>query len=118
MENKMTNLMALNFVVEHCELPTDVMEKITNIRNSYQKKAEYKPTDRKPSKEQIENENVKNLITESMEVGKEYSAKELTEIETLNQYSVNKLSALCRILCFEGRLTKTEIKRKFYYSLA
>lgn len=118
MENKMTNLKALNIVLDTCELAEEVREKIANIRNSYQKKAEYKPTDRKPSKEQIENENIKNLIAETMENGKEYSAKELTELEPLQQYSVNKISALCRILCFEGKLNKVEIKRKFYYSLA
>ena len=37
---KMTNLIAMNYVIDNCELPEDVLEKMCNMRDSLVKKAQ------------------------------------------------------------------------------
>lgn len=120
MENKMTNLMALNFVVEHCELPTDVMEKITNIRNSYAKKAEYKPTSKRTSaSEKAENIELVNTIVGFLENGGAYTVSELIkEVEPLNGLSTSKVTSLLTIAIANGTVKNEKVKGKSYYSLA
>ncbi len=115
--------MALNFVVEHCELPADVMEKITNIRNSYQKKAEYKPTgERKPTEAQKANEQIKVDIVDFMEVGQKYLLVDIMNnvpsIVANETITSNKIAQLMRQLKESGKVIREEIKRKAYYSLA
>ena len=51
---KMTNVKALTYVVENCELPADVAEKIGNILTTYTKKSATS-ADRKPTAEQVKN---------------------------------------------------------------
>lgn len=52
--DKMTNVKALRYVVENCELPTEIAEKVGNILATYEKKSAGS-ADRKPTKEQIAN---------------------------------------------------------------
>ena len=120
MENKMTNLMALNFVVEHCELPTDVMEKITNIRNSYQKKAEYKPTgERKPTATQLANEDLKFSILDFMSDGSEYTIADLAQtVPCLEGVATQKITALMYALLGADKVTKRVEKRKAIFTIA
>ena len=75
MENtKMTNKVAIDFVLTNCELPTEVREKLENMRASLEKKS----ANRKPTATQIANENLKNKIIEVLTANG--SAMTVTEI--------------------------------------
>lgn len=63
MENtKMTNLVAMDYVIENfgADMPKEVLEKVTNMRNSLVKKS----ANRKPTATQIANEGLKDRILE------------------------------------------------------
>ena len=71
--------------------------------------------ERKPTATQIANENIKVELIEKMEVGTYYTITDLTklfEIEISNQ----KMSALVKQLVLEGKMVRTEEKRKAFFS--
>lgn len=113
---KMTNSKALGFVLtmEGLELPTDVREKLENIKASIDKK---NGAERKPTATQTENVGLKADILDGMESGKAYTISELMkEIPALAELTNQRVSALVRQLKDEGSVTREEIKRKAYFT--
>ena len=118
MATKMTQKIALNYVISNCELPTDVHDKIESMIASLEKKSA-KSGERKPTKTQIANEGFKACILENMEKGRLYTITELSkEIPFGEELSVQRVSALVRQLKEAGSVIRTEEKRKAYFSLA
>ena len=82
-------------------------------------------TERKNSKTgkltptQQENENLKAEIIENMVEGTPYTVTDLIKsIDSLNDKSNQKVSALVRQLLAEGKLVKSVDKRKSYFTLS
>ena len=115
---KMTQKVALNYVVANCELPTEVREKIESMIVSLEKKSA-KSGERKPTKTQIANEGFKEVILANMESGRLYTITELTkEMPFGEELSTQRVSALVRQLKDCGAVVRTEEKRKAYFALA
>lgn len=115
---KMTQKVALNYVVENCELPEDVKAKIESMIVALEKKSAHKG-ERKPTKTQIANEGFKEIIVDNMESGRLYTITELTkEMPFGEELSTQRVSALVRQLKESGKVVRTEEKRKAYFSLA
>ena len=116
---KITNVKALTFVMENCEMPKEVAEKIGNILATYEKKSA-SSADRKPTKEQIANaETAEKVLAwlndhkgEKFTVGsilKECSA--CAEIP-----STQKLTPMLTKLVEANRLMKQTEKGRNYYT--
>ena len=74
--------------------------------------------EKKPTAQQTANEGVKNAIMEQMEENRLYTVTEIIkEIPECAELSNQKVSALMRQLKDENRVTKTEDKRKSYFSV-
>ena len=81
------------------------------------KKNERKST--KPTKNQLVNAELMNLIYERMEDGKRYTVTEIHQaIDELKEFSGNKVSALVRGLRLDGRVIRTEEKGRAYFTKA
>ena len=112
---KMTNVKAITYVLENCELPKEVAEKLEKIQASFVKKAS---GERKPTKTQLENESLKIAILDFMEDNVLYSVGQLTkEVPELveNDCSSQKVSALIKQLKDTGLVKRIEDKRKAYF---
>lgn len=111
---KMTNSKAIAFVLENCEVPTEVAEKLANIKASIDKKNARGTGERKPSAKQLENARLAETIREFM-VGK--PAMSVTEIinamPELSGLSTQKVTPLLK----EG-FTSEKVKGVNRYSLA
>ena len=114
---KMTNSKALAFVLANCEVPADVKEKLENIKASIDKK---NSAERKPTATQTENVGYKEAIvaylgtcTEVQTIGD--IMKGCAEVSALTN---QRVSAIVRQLKEDGIVTRVEIKRKAYFSLA
>ena len=98
-----------------CQTFTVVLERIEVT----EKKNASKGGEKKLSKEQIANEEIKSNILNEMEAGKSYTIsdmlKSLTCCEMLSQ---NKVNALVKQLKDEGKVIRTEAKGKAYFTLA
>ena len=111
---KMTNSKALAFVLGMEGIPSDVREKLVNIKASIDKK---NSAERKPTATQTENVGLKSAILVGMASGKAYTIGDLMkEIPALADLTNQRVSALIRQLKDEGLVTREEIKRKAYFT--
>ena len=110
---KMTYGKALDFVLaDTFDLPADVRERLTALRESIAKK---NSAERKPTKAQIANEGVKSAIEDFMERDHLYTAAEIGKGLDI---SPNKAAALLKQMFESGVVVITTEKRKNYYALA
>ena len=73
--------------------------------------------EKKPTAQQTANEGIKSAIVEGMEVGKKYTITELIKsIPDCADLTNQRVSNLVRQLISEGKVVRTEEKRKAYYS--
>ena len=111
---KMTNSKALAFVLANAELPTDVREKIENIKASIDKK---NSAERKPTATQTENVGFKTAILNGMESGKAYTIGDLMKvIPEIADLTNQRVSAIVRQLKDDGLVIREEVKRKAYFT--
>ena len=114
MTEKMTNSKALAFVLGMEGIPSDVREKLVNIKASIDKK---NSAERKPTATQTENVGLKSAILVGMASGKAYTIGNLMkEIPALADLTNQRVSALVRQLKDEGLVTREEVKRKAYFT--
>ena len=108
---KMTNLIAMNYVIDNCELPADVLEKMCNMRDSLVKKS---ATRSKASKANAElNAQIGEVIVSVLASSDEPMT--VTEInkscDELSEYSNQKLSAVLRNLVADKRVVKSQAEK-------
>lgn len=80
---KMTNRKALDYVLENCDLPSDVSEKLSAMLVALDKKS---GGTRKPTANQIANEEMKTKIWDSMESGVRYQVKEPAKLVGMESF--------------------------------
>ena len=108
---KMTNRKALDYVLENCDLPSDVSEKLSAMLVALDKKS---GGTRKLTANQIANEGLKAKICDSMESGVRYQVKELAKL--VGMESFQKCSALVKQLKDSGKVARSEEKGIAYFT--
>lgn len=113
---KMTYVKALNTVLTTCELADDVREKLEALRDAQMKRNN---SEKKPTKVQQENESLKAHLLETLAtLDKAVTVSELMEAdEVFGAMSNQKVASLVRALVNDGKVERTEEKRKAYFSL-
>ena len=117
MTNKMTNRKALTWVLDNCEVPIEVREKLDGMIASLDRKSAN--PNRKPTAKQIENaalrEKIVALLTEAE------SPMTCTEIQhaipELAEFGSQKVSALVKPLVEGKTVTKEVVKGKALFSI-
>ena len=115
---KMTNLKAVAYVLENCELPTDVREKLEKVKASFEKKS---TGEKKPTATQVANLSLKDAILNYMAENSDrvFSITELIkEVPELEGLSTQKVSPLISALVKEFKVVRIEEKRKAYFKIA
>ena len=114
---KITNVKALAYVLENCELTAEVAEKIGKIKASYEKKSST-TGERKPTATQVANEGIKTALYNAMEAGVAYRVgdmvKEFANIEGIT--SASKVTAMMTQMVADGRVVRSEVKGKAFYT--
>ena len=112
---KMTNVKAINYVLENCNVPSDVAEKLTKMKDQFVKK---NSAERKPTANQVENAGLKTAILDFLAENKgAYTVTDLMKsVSALADLSNQRVSALVRQLVEDGSVVRTEEKRKAYFS--
>ena len=112
---KMTNRKALEYVKEHCTLPTEVEEKVLGMIAQLEKKAS---APRKQTPAQKENEEYMALIVEFLSDGSSRSVADMIKgIPAFSEFSTPKVSALVKKLKDNGTVERTEVKGRAYFHL-
>ena len=114
---KITNKIALTYVLENCSLPTDIHEKIEKILASVEKKNGGSGT----SEKQMKNARLGDLVIEVL------GDKTMTVSEVLKaiggtfedeEISHSKLNSVVTSLKRDGRVIREEVKGKAYFHVA
>lgn len=117
---KMTNSIALATAIETLSNDAkyaEVVEKLTNIKASIDKKNAYK-SEKKPTAKQTENEGLKTDILAYLETVDKATITDLIKnVPSLADLSNQKVNAIVRQLKEDNILKREEIKRKAYFSL-
>ena len=112
---KMTNVKAINYVLENAELPTEVAEKLEKMKEQFVKK---NSKERKPTATQTENIGFKSEILEYLATVDSATITDLMKnVPALAELSNQRVSAIVRQLKESGEVVREEIKRKAYFSL-
>ena len=115
---RMTNKKALEYVIENCDLPTEIMEKFEKMRDSASRKIS--SGTKKPTATQITNETRKEVIVEILgESIEPLTATDIMKIhdnriedEEMKLNSNQRTSALLKQLVEEGKAVKEKIGNK------
>lgn len=114
--SKLTYAMVLDMVLAGKVLGEAELEKIQALKSSIEKK-NAKGGEKKLTSTQKANEGLKQDIFDALEVGKAYTVSEMLKtVPSLADVSNQKASAMVRQMVADGLLTRTEIKRKAYFS--
>lgn len=113
---KMTNKVALSYVLMNCDLPADVAEKIEGMLIQLEKRSS---AERKPSARQIENEALKGQIVEAMEPNRLYSVGEMLKefVFFPADMTPQRLSAIMTQLVSANKVERIVEKRKVYFKV-
>ena len=113
---KMTNVKAINYVLDNCEVPADVKEKLEKMREQFVKK---NSAERKPTANQVENQGYKADILAYLGTVESATITDLMKaVPSLAELSNQRVSAIVRQLKDSGEVVREEIKRKAYFSIA
>ena len=115
--DKMTNAKAVNYVLDNvADLPADVREKLVAIKASFDKKS----ANRKPTKTQVANEGLKDVILEVLEnYAKPVTVTEILASGKFEQNTSNqKISSLLKQLVDAQLVVKTVDKKTSLFSIA
>ena len=113
MNKKLTNVLALEMVLamEEVKSNQELVEKLTKMKEQFEKKNNSSTGSKKLTKTQIENEEIKAQILEVM-TSEPKAIKELqAENKSLAEYTNQKLSALLKQLVGENKVERVEEKR-------
>lgn len=113
----MTKREALNFVMEHYDLPQDVAETFVKMVAQLDKANERAKTgEHKPTKTQQANETLKADVLVALADGRHATVTELiAAVPSLNGMTTQKVSALMRLLKLDGKVDKETVKGKTYF---
>ncbi len=112
--SKMTTIKALDYVLENCDIPADVAEKLVHMRAQAEKK---NSAERKPSAKQVENVAIRSEILDFLR----NSSRPMTisdiksGVPALNDASSQRVSGLMRPLVLGALVTKFVDKRITYF---
>lgn len=109
---KITNVKALAYVLENCDLTNEVREKIEKMKEQFEKK---NSAEKKPTANQVANKGIQDAILEGMQNGKLYTITDMIkEIPACADLTNQKVSALIRPLIGIS-IERVEDKRKAYF---
>jgi len=114
MTNKITNVSAIEFVLDNFDIPEEYAEKLTKIRDSYANKS----GNRKPTKQQELNKIVKaNLQTALANAGKAMTVSEILASDkvTFDGITGQRASALLKQMVEVDKTAEKFVEKKKSY---
>lgn len=112
--DKMTNVKALGFVLDNCDLPDEVAEKVKAMKASFEKRNASKAG--KPSKKATENAAIGERVIAAMVAGENYDTKGIKALIDADDLTPQKITAVMKAL--GDRVVAEKVKGKVSYHLA
>lgn len=119
MTDKMTNKKALNYALEHCDLPEDVAAKFRGMVTALEKKsgAERKPTARQNENAVVRERLVEFIDSHYVEGSDGFTVSDLLKACSAVEGDSNQhVSALLRQAVMANEVSKGSVKRRTYFA--
>jgi polyribonucleotide nucleotidyltransferase len=113
--SKMTYAEALTVVLDTCDLPIEVTDKLTALREQIAKR---NSAERKPTKAQKANEELKAVVFDAISTDPQTVTEIMAKDERLSTLSNQKVSALVNALVRDGKVLKIPDGRKSTFAKA
>ena len=117
-EKKITQKMALGYVLENCNLPEDIADKLEKMLEQVEKKASN--GSKSMTATQKANAELAERIVEDMETNRLYTITEMLKVLPClaeEDYTNQKISAIMSKLVENRKIKRTVDKRKSYFSV-
>lgn len=117
-KTKVTQKMALGYVLENCDLPTEIEEKLEKMLEQVEKKAS--SGSKSMSATQKANAELAEKIVGEMEENRLYTITEMLKVLPClaeEEYTNQKISAIMSNLVKRDRVEKIADKRKSYFKV-
>lgn len=117
-KTKVTQKMALGYVLENCEVPADIKEKLEKMLEQVEKKAS--SGSKSMSATQKANAELAEKIVGEMEENRLYTITEMLKVLPClaeEDYTNQKISAIVSNLVKEGKVERVIDKRKSYFKV-
>lgn len=117
-KTKVTQKMALGYVLENCEVPADIKEKLEKMLEQVEKKAS--SGSKSMSATQKANAELAEKIVGEMEENRLYTVTEMLKVLPClaeEEYTNQKISAIMSNLVKEGKVERVIDKRKSYFKV-
>lgn len=117
-KTKVTQKMALGYVLENCEVPADIKEKLEKMLEQVEKKAS--GGSKSMSATQKANAELAEKIVGEMEENRLYTITEMLKVLPClaeEEYTNQKISAIMSNLVKEGKVERIVDKRKSYFKV-
>ena len=112
---KITSKVALTYVLENCEIPADITEKLEKMLESLNKKS---GSGRKPTERQQENLLLREIVLSVVDA----TPRTVSEIQkldpTLAELSNQRMSPIVNSMVNDKLLVKSIVKGRSYFALA
>ena len=112
---KITSKVALTYVLENCEIPADITEKLEKMLESLNKKS---GSGRKPTERQQENLLLREIVLSVVDA----TPRTVSEIQkldpTLAELSNQRMSPIVNSMVDDKLLVKSIVKGRSYFALA
>ena len=112
--DKITNVKALAYVLDNCDLPDEVAEKVKAMKASFEKRNASKAG--KPSKKATENAAIGERVIAAMVAGENYDTKGIKALIDADDLTPQKITAVMKAL--GDRVVTEKVKGKVSYHLA
>ena len=115
-EKKITQKMALNYVIENCSVPEDIKEKLEKMLEQVEKKSAN--GSKSMTATQKANAELATAIVEDMEDNRLYTVTEMLKVLDClkgKEYTNQKISAIVSNLVKDGMVERVVDKRKSYF---
>lgn len=113
---KMTSKVALDYVLNNCEVPTEIKEKLTAMREALDRKSAN--GEKKMTPTQIENLAHKAVLEANLSVEPATISDYIKAISEFAGMTPQKLSPIMNALVEEGKAVKSTIKGRSYFAKA
>ena len=112
--NKLTNKVALSYVLSNCEIPADIREKLEKMMASLDNKS----VNRKPTERQVQNLAFREIVLSVVDT----TPRTVSEIQkldpSLSELSNQRMSPIINSMVDDKLLVKTIVKGRSYFALA
>lgn len=111
---KITSKMALDYVMQNCELPTDIAEKLAVMREALDRKNAN--GEKKLTPVQEENLKLKEIVLANLSTEPETISDLTKRVAELNGLTPQKISPIINSLVDEGKAVKSTVKGRSHFN--